>query len=85
MKGLDPELLEGWEGKGELDLRRDVCIAVVFGLRHLWAWLVLFVLQSLEHPDKQPLCSMLLGPGRCWYCHRGLQALRPLLSQILTF
>lgn len=26
MKGLDPELLEGWEGKGELDPRRNVCI-----------------------------------------------------------
>lgn len=60
MKGLNPELLEGWEGKGGLDLRRDVCIAMVIGLRHLWAWLVPFVLQSLEHPDKQPLCSMLL-------------------------
>ena len=26
MTGLDPELLEGWEGKGELDPRRNVCI-----------------------------------------------------------
>lgn len=54
MKGLDSELLEGWEGKGGLDPRRDVRMAMVIGFRHLWAWLVLFGLQSLEHPDRQP-------------------------------
>lgn len=58
---------------------------MVIGLRHLWAWLVPFVLQSLEHPDEQPLCSMLLWvPAATGTANHGLQVLRPLLSHTLT-
>lgn len=35
MNGLEPELLEGWEGKGELGPRRAVCTARMIELRHL--------------------------------------------------